>query len=93
MVIFFPKDLKKTEAKIRLNFIERGNEYPLTGDILVDHEEQAAYRVLDGAGGISTGNAMKGDPNECELNVEIVDYEEYADDQDPLPIIKPGGQR
>lgn len=66
-----------------INFIERGNGFPMTDDIVVDHDECKAYRVLPdipGTGRIETHAPGMG--NSTILNVEEVDYEEYCDTAD-----------
>lgn len=68
---------------MEIEFIERGNGYPMAGDIVVDHEDEKAYRVLPdvfGTGSIETHRAGMG--NSTALNVELVDYEEHCDSAD-----------
>lgn len=65
----------------RLTFIEKGNGFPRTGDILINHRDEEAFRVLPdeqpGDGAIRTYPG--GRPNECTLAVEEIDYEDHAD--------------
>lgn len=70
---------------MQIEFTERGNGYPQSGDIVVSHEDETAYRVLPdvpGTGNIETGNAMCGHGNSVALNVEEIDYEEHMDSAD-----------
>lgn len=74
--------------KKRINFTEQGNGFPREGDILINHRDEEAFRVLPdeqpGDGTIRTYPG--GRPNECTLVVEELDYEEYAGNPDGWEI-------
>jgi len=83
--------IEETSSTLEIEFVERGNGYPMTGDILINHEDERAYRVLDdipgtGQGHITTRDPMTGYGNSTILRVEEVDYEEHANDRDAWEI-------
>lgn len=74
---------------MEIEFQERGNGFPSDGDILVDHEEQTAYRVLPDEPGMGQGNIETHSPgtgNTTTLNVEVVDYDDFCDSHDVWEI-------
>jgi hypothetical protein len=75
--------------KKRLTFIETGNGFPRTGDVLINHQDEECFLVLPdeepGDGRIETGS-RPGDFNSCLLVVEELDYEEHMDSPDVWEI-------
>lgn len=74
--------------KKRLTFIEKGNGFPREGDVLVNHTNEEAFRVLPdeepGDGRIETGRPGLG--NSCLLVVEEIDYEDHVGNPDVWEI-------
>ena len=76
---------------MQINFVERGNGFPQANDIILDHDECAAYRVLTnevGTGFIRTAvNPMGWDnASTTTLTVEVVDYDDHYADEDAWEI-------
>jgi hypothetical protein len=71
-----------------INFTEKGNGYPSTGDVLVNHIDLEAYRVLPSRPGTGEGHIVTRQyhANECLLRVEEVDYEEHFGSPDAWEI-------
>ena len=74
---------------MEINFVERGNGFPPGNAILVNHEDQTAYRVMTYAetgdpGSIRTYGPGQG--NEVTLYVEEQDYEDHHDDEDAWEV-------
>jgi hypothetical protein len=71
-----------------LGFIERGNGFPQTDDIVVDHAQEKAYKVLPDTrftGHIETGY-RPGDANTTVLNVMELNYEDHYNNSDAWEI-------